>query len=56
MIHKMFPYMSIRENQARLHRTRWLSSLSVYGPLSLKDLMLVHGGDASVGFYGCIVV
>ena len=56
VIHKMFPYMSIHEDQARLRRTYRLSSLSVYGPLSLKDLLLVHEGDASISFYGCIVV
>ena len=55
VICKMFLYMSICENQARPRRTHQLTTPSVYGYPSFKDLLVVRGGDASVSFYGGII-
>ena len=56
VIRKMFPYMSIHEDQARLCRTcRFLTPL-VDNYLLLKDLSSVNGGDASISFFGGIVL
>ena len=56
VIRKMFPYMSIREDQARLCRTRRFLTPLVYNYLLLKDLSSVNGGDASISFFGGIVL
>lgn len=50
MIRKVFPYMSMRVDQAKPHRTHRLSSSLVQDSSSLRDPPLIRGGVAPVGF------